>query len=141
MILADDMMTILYVEDLSLSRDFYEMLLNLSPTLVTEGMVEFPITESSRLGLMPRGGIEALLDPVKVCPPVNASEDVLNKISIRGELYLYVDDPARYLQQAQALGARILSEPSFRNWGDKVGYCVDPDGYVLAFASRGCVEG
>lgn len=96
------LMIIFYVKDLEASRSFYEMLFNVSPTIDDPGMLEFPLTESTSLGLMPIVAIESLLEGKRV-----ASE------GIKAELYCFVDDPSRYLQQAQALGGSILRQPEF----------------------------
>ncbi len=131
MLNPNQLMIIFYVADLEAAKNFYEMLLNVTPALDDPGMVEFPLTESTSLGLMPIAGIESLL----------AGEKVAKEGALKAELYCFVDDPARYLQQAEALGGRLLSPPEFKSWGDKVGYCADLDGHVLAFAARGCAEG
>jgi uncharacterized glyoxalase superfamily protein PhnB len=45
-----------------------------------------------------------------------------------------VDNPEEYHQRALNLGAQNLSDLAERDWGDRVAYCLDPDGYILAFA-------
>lgn len=50
------------------------------------------------------------------------------------ELYLLVDDAADYLKRAIENGASEVSPMSLRNWGHLAGYCLDPDGHVIAFA-------
>ncbi len=52
----------------------------------------------------------------------------------KAELYLMVDSAALYLERAISSGATLLLDVEPRDWGDKVGYCFDPDGHVLAFA-------
>ncbi|MHB1278067.1 MAG: VOC family protein [Bacteroidia bacterium] len=54
----------------------------------------------------------------------------------RCELYFLVDSVQEEHDHALARGARLLSEISDRNWGDRVCYFSDPDGHVIAFAER-----
>jgi len=55
---------------------------------------------------------------------------------VRSELYLYVAAPEAYLQRALAHGARPVDERRERDWGNRAGYVLDPDGHLLAFAER-----
>lgn len=134
MILQNDLMIILYVKDLERSKDFYTTLLNVIPCLEEPSMVEMPITDSTRIGLMPGDGIVKILDD-KIENPNNNLE------TPRCELYIYVDQPTRYYQQAIALGATGICPAKYQNWGDYVAYVRDFDGNILAFASRGLAEG
>ena len=54
----------------------------------------------------------------------------------RAELYLVVLDAAAYHARARAADATELSPLTRRSWGDDAAYCLDPDGYVVAFAAR-----
>ena len=54
----------------------------------------------------------------------------------RAELYLLVADPEASHARAIAAGARELSPVAPRDWGHRAGYCLDPDGHVLAFAAE-----
>jgi len=38
--------------------------------------------------------------------------------------------------RAEAAGARLVSGPAPRTWGEEVTYLTDPDGHVLAVARR-----
>jgi catechol 2,3-dioxygenase-like lactoylglutathione lyase family enzyme len=115
---------ILFVQDPGRSRDFYRQVLACEPCLDVPGMVEFPLSGESRLGLMARAGATRLLS-LEVGHGAPA-----------GELYLYVDDPEAYLDRAVKAGGRIVSALSPRDWGDRAGYFFDPDGHLLAFACR-----
>jgi len=42
---------------------------------------------------------------------------------------------ARLLRQ-QEVGGLGISPPTLRPWGDTVAYGADPDGHIVAFASR-----
>lgn len=116
---------ILYVKDQAASRRFFEAALGLSPSLDVPGMTEFAIAPSTVIGLMPEDNIARLLGL--------AAGDFPHS-GIRGELYLIVEDPAACHRRALEAGARELSPLAPRNWGDEAAYCVEPNGYVLAFA-------
>lgn len=93
-------------------------------------MTEFRLGPGVVLGLMPEGGIRRLLGD---CLPDPAAA----RGGPRSEVYLMVEDPEACLARAGEAGARILSEVEARDWGHRAGYCLDPDGHVLAFASGG----
>lgn len=118
---------ILYVSDQQLSTDFYSKIFNKTPRLNVPGMTEFTLNDDCILGLMPEGGIKKLLgDPMP--------DPSLGKGIPRAEIYLYVDDPHLYFEKAIHIGAKKLSPVLNRDWGDEVGYCLDPDHHVIAFA-------
>jgi catechol 2,3-dioxygenase-like lactoylglutathione lyase family enzyme len=116
---------ILFVRDQSASRRFYADVLSLEPDLDVPGMTEFRLGDGCRLGLMPAAGVERLLGEAPTGPGGG----------LRGELYLYVDDPVVYHRRALGAGARELSPLARRDWGDLAAYSVDSDGHVLAFAA------
>jgi catechol 2,3-dioxygenase-like lactoylglutathione lyase family enzyme len=118
---------ILYVADQARSTAFYSAVLARSPRLDVPGMTEFVLTEGAVLGLMPEAGILRLLGE-RLPDPARAAGVP------RAELYLMVDQPALFLARATAAGARELSPLLPRDWGHRVGYALDPDGHVLAFA-------
>ena len=92
-------------------------------------MTEFEISEQSKLGIMPEKGIAKILGENIVHPSTG------NGIP-RCEIYLYVNSPDDYYERAIKLGAKPLSETLVRDWGDKVAYCSDCDGNILAFAQK-----
>lgn len=120
---------ILYVADQGRAREFYEAVLAVRPRLDVPGMTEFDLGDGAVLGLMPEAGIRRLLGDA-LPDPARAS-----KVP-RAELYLVVESPAQVHARALAAGARELSPPLPRDWGAVVGYCLDPDGHVLAVAGR-----
>lgn len=120
---------IFYVADQGAATAFWSRVLQCSPSLEEPGMTEFALAEGAALGLMPEAGIMALLD--------DALPDPARARGIpRSELYLVVDDPGEHHERAVAAGARELSPLAERSWGDKAAYSLDPDGHVVAFASR-----
>jgi len=121
---------ILYVEDQAESSRFYTCVLGRNPDLDVPGMTEFRLPGGAVLGLMPMAGIRRLLGPAL---PDLAEGTLLP----RAELYLLVEEPARFHERALAAGARELSPLLPRDWGDEAVYSLDRDGHVLAFARRG----
>lgn len=120
--------TILYVSDQEISTSFYRQLLQLEAILNVPGMTEFKLSEKHILGLMPENGIRRLLG--------DKLPDPSRGVGIpRVELYIRTDDPESYFERSKKLGAYELSKVLPRNWGDRVGYVMDRDGHVLAFAS------
>lgn len=119
---------ILYVRDQSASAVFYAAALDETPTLDVPGMTEFTLPGGAVLGLMPERGITKLLG--------DAVDPSRAQGVARAELYLVVGDVDDAHRRALAAGARELSAPAMRSWGDRAGYLLDPDGHVLAFATR-----
>jgi predicted enzyme related to lactoylglutathione lyase len=120
---------ILYVADQGAATAFWSRVLQRSPSLEAPGMTEFTLAEGAVLGLMPEAGIRRLLG--------HGLPDPATARGIpRSELYLVVDDPAAHHERALAAGARELAPMARRDWGDDAAYSLDPDGHVIAFASR-----
>src|SRR5687768_18368489 len=116
---------ILYVSDQERSKNFYEAVLQKTPSLHVPGMTEFDLSETCKLGLMPENGIAKIIGEALPHPATG------NGIP-RCELYLFVDNIAEVCQRAIELGGKNISDPAARNWGHTVGYVADPDGHVLA---------
>ena len=120
---------ILYVADQAASARFYSALLGKVPRLNVPGMTEFDLPGGAVLGCMPASGITRLLGPALPDPASAAGVP-------RCELYLLCADAQAIFERALAAGAVELSAVSARDWGDRVGYCLDPDGHVVALAER-----
>lgn len=118
---------ILYVADQSISRDFYHALLNSLPELDVPGMTEFRLGDNCKLGLMPAAGIKRLLGH-SISNPANRGSFPA------AELYLMVENADDAMAHALKIGASMLNEVCNRDWGHRVGYVSDPDGYIIAFA-------
>lgn len=118
---------ILYVADQARSRDFYRAALAVEPALDVPGMTEFPLPGGAALGLMPEAGIRRLLGAALPDPATAGGAP-------RAELYVRVEEAEAAHARALAAGGREVSEVSRRDWGDAVGYLLDPDGHVVAFA-------
>lgn len=118
---------ILYVQDQHRATVFWSAALDLAPILDEPGMTEFEL-DGVVLGLMPEDNARRLLR--------HAPDPSLGSGVPRAEIYLRVEDVEACFERALAAGAQELAPPLLRAWGDVVGYCLDPDGHVLAFATR-----
>lgn len=121
--------TILFVKDQERSTIFYKTLFRCEPDLHVPGMTEFILSESCTIGLMPNKGIATLLGNELPHPDTGIGIP-------RCELYFLVDSVREEHDHALACGARLISEISDRDWGDRVCYFSDPDGHILAFAEK-----
>lgn len=121
--------TILYVEHQERSCEFYQKLFRRNADLNVPGMTAFRLAENFKLGLMPNKGIAKILQDKTPHP------DSGNGIP-RCELYFYVENIELEFENAINCGAKLISEISDRDWGDKVCYFSDLDGHILAFAER-----
>ncbi len=120
---------ILYVEDQARSRIFYEKLFKCNATLDVPGMTEFQISNGLKLGLMPETGIAKIITPA--APHPSSGKGIP-----RCELYIHVENIEEWVLRSISAGARLISSPENRDWGDRVAYVMDPDAHVLAFAAR-----
>ena len=121
-------MIILYVADQQRSKEFYRAVLGIEPALDVPGMTEFPLTQTTSLGLMPEKGTSSFLGTV--LPPAKSGSGIP-----RCELYLFVKDPAESYQALVDADGIAISKPEKRPWGDVTAYGADPDGHVIAFAA------
>jgi len=124
-----EIMFILYVADQAKSKDFYQDVLQIKPSLDVQGMTEFQLADSVKLGLMPENGIAKILSDKMPHPKEG------NGIP-RCELYLKVENAQAYIKRGLQLGGKAISALQDRDWGDKVGYISDLDGHVIAFAEK-----
>ncbi len=121
---------IFYIADQERSTRFYSQVLGIEPRLHVPGMTEFDLPGGGALGLMPEQGVRRLLGEALPDPGETRGIPL-------AELYLLMDDPSLFHARALAAGATELSPLLPRDWGHLAAYSLDPDGYVLAFASRG----
>ncbi len=120
---------LIYVREQAKSKQFYEKLLQIEPSLNVPGMTEFKLSENVKLGIMPENGIAKIIS-TKLPHPKKG-----NGIP-RCELYLKVKNPTKYITKGIELGGKEISKLQSRDWGDKVGYISDLDGHILAFAGK-----
>ncbi|KAA3597168.1 MAG: glyoxalase [Calditrichaeota bacterium] len=117
---------VLYVKDQQKSTEFYSRVLDEKPVLNVPGMTEFELGNRALLGLMPEKGMENLL----------GLKSIPNSNSPKSEIYLIVENAEELHKRALDNGAKELSPLLPRDWGQKVAYSLDSDGYVLAFAEE-----
>jgi uncharacterized glyoxalase superfamily protein PhnB len=120
---------ILYVSDQQKSKDFYQQLLNIKPSIDVPGMTEFKLKEGVKLGLMPETGIAKILQDKTVHPSEGQGIP-------RCELYLVLENAQEFIDHGIQLGGKEVSKLNTRDWGDKVGYISDLDGHIIAFAEK-----
>ncbi|MFN8631775.1 MAG: VOC family protein [Chloroflexota bacterium] len=124
--MAPSVEVILWVASQERARAFWRAALAVEPVLDVPGMTAFDL-DGVRLGLMPRDDVADLLGRGVVGE--GGAPDA--------ELYLRVDDVAAAVGRFLAAGRREISAPALRPWGEVAGYGLDPDGHVVALASRG----
>lgn len=120
---------ILYVKDQVLSRDFYAKTLGMQASLDVPGMTEFELLSGVKLGLMPEKNIAKIISPP--LPDPSSANGIP-----RCEVYLYVENPAEYIERGIDAGGNLVNELSSRDWGDNAGYISDLDGNVVVFAKK-----
>ena len=105
----------IYVSDLDNSRRFYCDLLGL------------PILRQEAWGAVVQAGeVELFLHPL----------DHVAEPDQRLELTFDVDDADEAVADLRAHGMRVIEEVADRDWGDRDGAVVDPDGNVVYLRSR-----
>ncbi|NUM50597.1 MAG: VOC family protein [Flavobacteriales bacterium] len=124
-----EILFILYVKDQNSSSLIYEKLLRIRPHLHVPGMTEFILNEKTKLGLMPESGIAKILSDKTRHPATG------NGIP-RAEVYLYVKNIQEFHKRAIELEFTEVSGIEKRSWGDVACYFADPDGHIIAFASK-----
>lgn len=119
-------LTILAVEQLRESVDFYRAAFDWPLEVETPVYVEMRLPGGQRLGLYQREGFGKNTGQVPArVPPGELSPC---------ELYFYADDVPAALERLRGAGARELSALSLRPWGDEAAYFADPGGNVLVIA-------
>lgn len=119
-------MTVFAVQDLALSKRFYQDVFGWDIKLEVPVLVSFKLTDNYELMLYER---EAFGRNTGQTPELVSKNSISNT-----ELYFHVEDLEGIIEKLEKAGARKLSELSPRDWGDDVAYYADPDGNVLAIA-------
>lgn len=120
-------LTILAVDDLQSMLRFYAQAFDWTPTVETPVYAEFTVSDQRRIGLYRRASFAATSGQ-----PASGIPDC----ALRGtELYFHCEDVDAAFRRASSAGARELSPPTARPWGDRVGYLSDPEGTVIALAA------
>ena len=119
---------ILAVEDLARATAFYDRAFGW-PVLVSAPVYVELDAGGAHVGLYERTGFGRNVGEVPPPGPPDTPS--------RTELYLRVDDLAATIARLEAAGARCTSPRQSRSWGDEAAYFLDPDGNVIAVATRG----
>jgi predicted enzyme related to lactoylglutathione lyase len=125
--MSRQLLTILYVADLGRATNFYDRAFRWPKTVDEPVYVEYGITGGARLGLMPQANTKGFL------PPELAEKRPVDGCP-RAEIYVTVDNFLECTERLHSLGAICTSEEQLRDWGDRVAYFLDRDGYVVAVA-------
>lgn len=120
-------LVIFFIKDQKATTEFYSNILDIEPTLNVPGMTEFTLPDKTMIGFMPGANIKNLLG-LKLPSPEKAHGIP------RSEIYLIVKDAKAYYDRALKNGAVSIQDFKTMPWGDKVAYCLDLDGHILAFA-------
>lgn len=122
-------LTIFYVADLPTAAAFYDAAFGFPKNVDVPQYVEYQVNAGACLGLMPQANTHHLVGPelgrktpTDGCP--------------RGEVYFLVAEPEAAVERLIAAGAICTSPLADRDWGDRAAYFLDPNGYVIAVATR-----
>jgi uncharacterized protein len=119
-------LVILAVADLPRARAFYQSAFGWPAEVDLPVYVEFRLPDGMRLGLYGRDAFARNVGETPSAVPAGSIAAT--------ELYLFADDLEATAARLVAAGARTLSEPALRDWGDEVAYFADPDGTVIGLA-------
>jgi steroid delta-isomerase-like uncharacterized protein len=126
---AAHVLTILAVDDLPRSVDFYRRAFGWALAVDVPVYAELALPGGMRLGLYGREGFARAAGAAPGRPAAGAPGAVAPT-----ELYLHVDDLDAAVERLAAAGARPLSARAARDWGDEAAYFTDPDGHVVVVA-------
>lgn len=119
-------LTIIAVADLEVSVGFYRNAFGWPARVRAPVYVELALPDGRGLGLYRRDGFARNTGQL---PAELATGDITGT-----ELYLHCHDLDDAMARLRAAGARMLSAPAPRGWGDEAAYFADPDGNVLVLA-------
>ncbi len=119
-------LTILAVQDLRASVNFYSQLLGWKPTIEAPVFVELTGPSDQKIGLYERESYAVNTGQLPDPPRAGQAGPT--------EIYFQCEDLEARIEQAQELGARELSPLADRPWGDEVAYFADPDENVIALS-------
>ncbi len=119
-------MTVLAVSDLEKSTRFYREAFGWPVSAEEPVVTIFDLPCGSSLMVYDREAFGHNTGQAPELPPKGAVSGT--------ELYFHVEDLDESVERLRAAGARELSEPAPRPWGDEAAYFADPDGNVLVAA-------
>lgn len=122
-------LVILAVDDVARATRFYRAAFGWSQHVDVPVYAELRMDGGVRLGLYARAGFARNTGEPAAPAPVTGTTAT--------ELYLHVDDLEAACGGLARAGARVLSPPAAREWGDRAAYFADPDGNVVVVAVPG----
>ena len=120
---------ILAVTDVLRSVDFYERVFGWprNEQINYQNYVELLPPDGGALGLYSRDGYAAEVGAEPAA--VGANGEVSPAY-----VYVRIEDVEATVATAQEAGARLLSPPAERSWGERAAWFADPDGNLIAVA-------
>lgn len=118
---------VLVVDDLDRSLDFYTGVLGLALGHRSGPFAQLE-TGATRVALYERGAMETTLDIGPLRPPAPDAPGF--------ELGFKVDDVDAAYAELAAAGARPVTPPTDRPWGQRTAYLRDPDGHLVELATQ-----
>ena len=118
--------TILYVEDVTRSIEFYERAFGLERKMIHEaGDYGELATGATTLAFSSRGLMKEL----------GKNPDIADVNTPVFEIAFEADDVPRSLEKARQAGATIIQDVSEMPWGQTISYVSDMDGYLIEICS------
>lgn len=118
--------TILYVEDVAASLDFYGQAFGLETGF---------LHESGDYGELVTGDTRLAFSSRKLMTSLGKSPGRADAKAPVFEVALETDDVATAIERARRAGASVLQEPREEPWGQTTAYVRDPDGYLVEICS------
>lgn len=114
--------TILYVEDVPASVDFYRRAFGLTPAFVHE---------SGDFAQMDTGGTALAFSSRRLMTELKKNPARPQAGAPAFEIAFTTADVAAALERALAAGATLVQAPEDMPWGQTVAYVADPDGFLV----------
>lgn len=112
----------LLVEDLAISREFYENKLGLTVNSTDTGFVDYKLGETP-LALFEKKHATAMFS------------ETYMKSAGGAVIALQVDHMAKTCKELAEKGVEIFEGPKDTSWGQTVAYLHDPDGHIIELTS------
>ncbi len=114
--------SILYVEDVSCTLDFYT---------AAFGMQKRFLHESGDYGELETGQTTLAFAAIVLMTQMGKSPAKADPANPVFELAFETDDVAAALTQAIEAGAQLVQEPKQQSWGQTIAYVSDPNGFLI----------
>ncbi|TCP39923.1 VOC family protein [Rhodovulum marinum] len=118
--------TILYVDDVPATLDFYTRAFGLEPGF---------LHESNAYGELATGNTRLAFSSRDLMTQLGKTPGRPDPNGPVFEIALETDDVAAAVDRAQAAGATIIQAPRAEPWGQTTAYVTDPNGYLVELCS------